>query len=129
MVLVVLLFVMPSHTTSLSDVLTKWNNNTGFTGSGLWTGIWVGLVGLMLAQYTITGFDASAHMTEETHDAARSGPKGIVTAIWVSVVAGFILMVGLSVAVPYAVGTKAVQRPGRRRCACRAQHHPQRHRR
>jgi amino acid transporter len=105
-VLVVLLFAMPSHTTSLSDVVTKWNNNTGFTGTGLWTGIWVGLVGLMLTQYTITGFDASAHMTEDTHDAARSGPKGIVTAIWVSVVAGFILMVGLSVAVPYAVGTK-----------------------
>ena len=47
----------------------------------------------------------SAHMTEETRDAAVSGPRGIVTAIWVSVVAGFVLMVGLSVAVPYAVGT------------------------
>ena len=44
----------------------------GFSGNV----VWVGLVGLMLAQYTITGFDASAHMTEETQDAARSGPKG-----------------------------------------------------
>ncbi|MDX6209975.1 MAG: hypothetical protein QOE24_2366, partial [Frankiales bacterium] len=106
-VLVVLLFAMPTHTTSLSDVLTKTNNATGFSGNGFLTSFWVGLVGLMLAQYTITGFDASAHMTEETHDAARSGPRGIVTAIWVSVVAGFVLMVGLSVAVPYAVGTDA----------------------
>jgi amino acid transporter len=104
-VLVVLLFAMPTHTTSLSDVLTKHDNLTGFTGTGFFTSFWVALIGLMLAQYTITGFDASAHMTEETHDAARSGPKGIVTSIWVSVVAGFVLMVGLSVAVPYAVGS------------------------
>ena len=35
---------------------------------------YVALLGLLLAQYTLTGFDASAHMTEETHDAARSRP-------------------------------------------------------
>ena len=34
------------------------------------------LLGLLLAQYTFTGFDASAHLTEETHNAARSGPRG-----------------------------------------------------
>ena len=27
-----------------------------------------------MAQYTFTGYDASAHMTEETHDAAVAGP-------------------------------------------------------
>ena len=105
-VLVVLLFVMPTHTTSLKNALTSHTNLTGFTGSGFWTAFWVAMIGLMLAQYTITGFDASAHMTEETRDAARSGPKGIVTSIWVSVVAGFVLMVGLSVAVPFAVGSE-----------------------
>src|SRR5450432_3152209 len=62
-VLVVLLFALPTHTTALSDVFTKHSNLTGFTGTGPGTGLWVGLVGLMLAQYTITGFDASAHMT------------------------------------------------------------------
>ena len=30
------------------------------------------LLGLLLAQYTFTGYDASAHMTEETQDAAVS---------------------------------------------------------
>ena len=34
------------------------------------------LIGMLLAQYTITGYDASAHMTEETHDADVSGPEG-----------------------------------------------------
>ena len=98
------LFLVPDTTTPLGDVFTDYANTTGFGEGGLAT-VWVTAVGLMLAQYTITGFDASAHMTEETRDAAVSGPRGIVTAIWVSVVAGFVLMVGLSVAVPYAVGT------------------------
>ena len=45
---------------------------------------YVALLGLLLAQYTFTGYDASAHMTEETHDAARAGPRGIVMSILVS---------------------------------------------
>lgn len=103
-VVVLVLFTVPQTTTPIGDVFTGYSNTTGFGGTGLTT-IWVTAVGLMLAQYTITGFDASAHMTEETRDAAVSGPPGIVTAVWVSVVAGFVLMVGLSVAVPFTVGT------------------------
>ena len=34
------------------------------------------LLGLLMAQYTFTGYDASAHMTEETHDASTAGPEG-----------------------------------------------------
>ena len=54
------------------------------------------MTGLLLAQYTFTGYDASAHMTEETHNAAIAGPKGIVNSILVSIVAGFVLLVGLT---------------------------------
>jgi amino acid permease (GABA permease) len=102
-VVVGVLFIAPDHHQSVSDVFTKYYNGTGWGFGG--NVIWVALVGMMLAQYTITGFDASAHMTEETHDAAISGPRGIMTSIWVSVVAGFILMVGLTYAIPYAVGS------------------------
>ena len=45
-------------------------------------------IGLLLAQYTFTGYDASAHMTEETHNAATAGPRGIVMSILVSLGAG-----------------------------------------
>jgi amino acid transporter len=61
------------------------------------------MIGLLLAQYTFTGYDASAHMTEETHNAAVAGPKGIVNSILVSIVAGFVLLVGLT----YAIFDKA----------------------
>jgi len=98
------LFLVPTTTTPIGTAFTGYANTTGFGGGGL-AGIWIAAVGLMLAQYTITGFDASAHMTEETVNASVAGPRGIVTAIWVSVVAGFVLMVGLSVAVPFAPGS------------------------
>lgn len=62
---------------------------------------WYGfLLGLLLAQYTLTGYDASAHVTEETVGAARRAPWGIVMAIVVSAVAGLVLMLGLTIAIP-----------------------------
>jgi amino acid transporter len=42
-----------------------------------------------------SGFDASAHMTEETHNAAMSGPIGIITAIGVSAILGWFLILSL----------------------------------
>jgi amino acid permease (GABA permease) len=104
-VIVGALFILPDahkHQT-LSTVFTKYYNGLGFGFGGAF--VWVTLVGLMLAQYTLTGYDASAHMTEETRDAATSGPRGIMTSIWVSIVAGLVLMIGLTYAVPYAVGS------------------------
>ena len=69
-------------------------NNTGWHST-----FYVALIGLLLAQYTFTGYDASAHMTEETHNAARSGPRGIVMSILVSLIAGWILLIGLTFAI------------------------------
>src|SRR4249919_2241194 len=78
-----------------------------FTGlenlSGFHIGWWYILpIGLLMAQYTFTGYDASAHMTEETHSASRSGPRGIVMSILVSLFAGWVLLIGLTFAIQKA---------------------------
>jgi len=103
-VIVGALFILPDahNHQSLSNVFTKYYDGLGWHFGG--HAIWVVLVGLMMAQYTLTGYDASAHMTEETRDAATSGPRGIMTSIWVSVVAGLVLMIGLTYAIPGAIG-------------------------
>ncbi len=68
--------------------------------SGFHIGWWYILpVGLLLAQYTFTGYDASAHMTEETHRASRSGPRGIVMSILISLIAGWVLLIGITFAI------------------------------
>jgi amino acid transporter len=89
----VLAFVPDNHQ-SASFVFTEFVNNTGWQSS-----LYVALIGLLLAQYTLTGYDASAHMTEETHDASRSGPRGIVMSIVVSIAAGWVLLIGLTFAI------------------------------
>jgi amino acid permease (GABA permease) len=93
-VIFVVLFFVPTHHQSVSYIFTGFVNNTGF-GSG----IYVFLIGLLLAQYTFTGYDASAHMTEETNNAAIAGPRGIVWSIIVSLIAGWILLIGVTGAI------------------------------
>ena len=93
-VIVGALAFLPDNHQSASFVFTEFVNNTGWQSS-----LYVALIGLLLAQYTLTGFDASAHMTEETKDASRAGPRGIVMSIVVSVVAGWILLIGLTFAI------------------------------
>jgi amino acid transporter len=72
---------------------------TGFTtrGDGVYA---LGFANaLVLGAWTFTGFDASAHVSEETHDPARRAPWGIVSAVAVSAVAGFALVAAITLAV------------------------------
>jgi amino acid transporter len=50
------------------------------------------LSGLLLTVYTITGFDASAHTSEETKDAAKTVPKGIVSSVIYSAIFGYVMI-------------------------------------
>ena len=93
-IIVVLLTVLPDHHKSISEVFTETHNATGFSFAG--AGFYAVLVGLLMAQYTYTGYDASAHVAEETHDAARAAPRGIVLSVVVSVIAGFVLLFAIT---------------------------------
>ena len=58
------------------------------------------LLCLLLPVYTITGYDASAHTSEETRDAAMSVPKGIVSAVLWSSLVGWVMISAIMLAVP-----------------------------
>ena len=55
---------------------------------------------LLLGVWTFTGFDASAHVSEETRDPARRAPWAIFFAVLVSAVAGYALVCALTLAIP-----------------------------
>jgi amino acid transporter len=95
-VIVVALLAVPSHHQSAGFLLRS-KNLTGW--SGPFAGSYVFLIGLLLAQYTLTGYDASAHMSEETQGAAQSGPRSMMRAIYVSIVAAFILNLAMTLAI------------------------------
>jgi amino acid permease (GABA permease) len=89
----------PSHHQTVGYLFTHFVNNTGWS-----SGVYVFLLGLLLAQYTFTGYDASAHMTEETEQAAIAAPRGIVMSIVVSLAAGWVLLLGVTFAIQNYTG-------------------------
>ncbi|MGV3615902.1 MAG: amino acid permease [Fimbriimonas sp.] len=50
------------------------------------------LIALLQAQWTFTGYDASAHTSEETRNARLHAPWGVFNSVVVSAVAGFLML-------------------------------------
>lgn len=75
--------------------LTTFTNYTGVEGS-TWPDLsgagMAFLLGLLLTTYTITGFDASAHTSEETKNAPVNVPKGILRAVFWSALFGYLMV-------------------------------------
>jgi amino acid transporter len=100
-VIVGVLAIVPDHHQTPSFVFTQFVNDTGWHSP-----IYVAALGLLLAQYTFCGYDASAHLSEETANASVSAARGIVRSIWVSWFAGFALLAGLTFAIQDYAGTQ-----------------------
>jgi amino acid transporter len=106
-VIVGVLIFAPSKHASFSDVFTQTQNNSGFSHSMFW---WYVLpLGFLLTQYTITGFDASAHISEETHGAAESAPKGVWRSVFYSALIGYVVLLAITFA---AADSNAVNKGG-----------------
>jgi amino acid transporter len=89
-IIVLALAIIPDQHKPISEVFLETRNSTGLTGAG--AAVYAFLIGLLMAQYTFTGYDASAHVSEETHNASRAAPQGIVMSVVVSLIAGFVLL-------------------------------------
>lgn len=98
----------PTHQ-SAKFVFATFYDGTGVDGAEGWgqraSPAYVAVCGLLMAQYTITGFDASAHLSEETRNAARSAPIGVLTSIGVSFIFGFFLILCLLFSIQDFQGT------------------------
>lgn len=60
----------------------------------------VGVLGLLQAQWTYTGYDASAHVAEETVMARKNSAWGIFLSVAVSAVCGYLLLLTLTLCIP-----------------------------
>ena len=104
--IVLVLIIVPDNHQSVSYVFTQTVNNSGFSGTNFGSIVfwYVFGLGLLMSQYTITGFDASAHMAEETHQASRMAAVGMYMSVVVSVIFGWILLLAVTFAVPDTQG-------------------------
>ena len=85
----ILIFGVDNHQ-SISFVFTERINNSGFAEGKYW--FYILPLGFLLTQYTITGYDACAHLSEETRAASTAAAKGLWKAIFYSAVGGWILL-------------------------------------
>ncbi len=95
--IVLILIFLPDTHQSLDFVFTERINNSGYGDSKYW--FLVLPLGLLLTQYTITGFDASAHLSEETNEATDAAAKGIWRSIFYSAIGGWILLLAVLFAI------------------------------
>ncbi|EAU66045.1 amino acid transporter [Stigmatella aurantiaca DW4/3-1] len=69
------------------------------------------LIGLLQAQWTFTGYDASAHISEETVDPTRNAPWGIFLSVAVSAVVGYGLLLAVTLAITDLPAAAAAPNP------------------
>ncbi len=103
-VLIIALFAFSPVALDFSR-LTNFTNFTGDSGGGVVpfrteSAAFAFLLGLSYVCYTITGFDASAHTSEETQDAQVNVPKGMWTAVFWSWVFGLIAVAAYVLTMP-----------------------------
>jgi amino acid transporter len=92
---VLILALVPEKHQSLQFVFTERFNNSGFAdGStgGLTFWFYILPLGFLLTQYTITGFDACAHVSEETKGASHAAARGLWQSIFYSAIGGWIVL-------------------------------------
>ncbi|GFH20872.1 uncharacterized protein HaLaN_18071, partial [Haematococcus lacustris] len=70
--------VAPTHQTA-SFALTKWQS--GSETSGISSSLYICVVGLLMSQWSIMGYDACVHLAEETVDVGTSVSWGLVLAV------------------------------------------------
>jgi amino acid transporter len=90
-----LVFVPDDHQSASWVFGHKLNNNGAFDGSTSNLGFWVLVlpVGFLLAMYTQTGYDASAHTAEETRGAAKAAAQGVWRSVfWSALIGWFVLL-------------------------------------
>ncbi|KAF9918189.1 hypothetical protein BX616_009993 [Lobosporangium transversale] len=79
-------------------VFTEFRDYTGYTASNA-SPVFVFMLGLLQSQWSMLGYDASAHMSEETEKSYVNGPRGILMSIFASVMIGL----GLALALTFGI--------------------------
>ncbi|TFK34019.1 amino acid transporter [Crucibulum laeve] len=88
-----LLVASGENRVSAKDAFTLLENNTGWKNDG-----WAFLLAFTSPMWTLTGYDAAAHISEEVAGAARSAPIAILSGVAATEFLGFLLLIAASFA-------------------------------
>ncbi|KAL5148441.1 Amino-acid permease BAT1 [Glycine soja] len=85
----VLMILIPSVATKRASLKFAFTHFNTKNEDGIKSKPNIFLLGLLMSQYTLIGYDASAHMTEETKGADRNRPKGIASEVGIFIIVGW----------------------------------------
>jgi amino acid transporter len=106
-VIIAVLILVPDRHQSVDFVFTETINNSGFGDGMFW---WYVLpVGFLLTMYTQTGYDASAHVAEETHEAEIKVARGLWQSVFYAALFGWFVLLAITFA---ASDTNAINDAG-----------------
>jgi amino acid transporter len=97
--------------------LTEFKDFTGAAGGDVWpqpfslSPVYIMALGLLHVAYTISGFDASAHVAEETRGAIRTVPRGIFLSVLYSAIFGYLMVCAFVLAIPETVTPAGQTKP------------------
>jgi len=100
-VIILILILVPDQHQSADFVFTETLNNTGlFDGTTSGAAFWFYILplGFLLTMYTQTGYDASAHVSEETKGAALGAAKGVWRSVFWAGAIGWIVLLAITFA-------------------------------
>jgi len=100
---IALVFFVPKHDIKLAFLLGKGNATYPY-----W---WAFMLALLQAQWTYTGYDASAHVTEETVDPRKRGPWGVYLSVAVSAIFGYIMLLAVTASIQDLGAVQAASNP------------------
>lgn len=100
LIIVIVLLSMAPEYASASDVFVSVYDNTGLSSDTARISPFTVVVGLVGCLFAFTGYEAGAHMAEETRDARTSAPWGIVATVLMCAVFGLVYILGLLFATP-----------------------------
>jgi amino acid transporter len=107
LVIIAVLIVVPDRHQDVRFVFGHTINNSGFSDSMFW---WYVLpIGFLLTMYTQTGYDASAHVAEETHEAEIKVARGLWQSVFYAALFGWFVLLAITFA---ATDTKAINDAG-----------------
>jgi amino acid transporter len=101
-IVLIIMFLMAAPPLDLAKAYT-FVNNTGPAGGDVAPAsspLMAFLIGLLYPLFTITGFDASAHTSEETVDARNTVHRGMLHSVLWSIIFGFVLIIAMIMATP-----------------------------
>ena len=106
-VIILILAFVPDRHQDVRFVFGHTINNSGFSGGMFW--FYVLPLGFLLTMYTQTGYDASAHVAEETHEAEIKVARGLWQSVFYAALFGWFVLLAITFA---ATDVPAINKAG-----------------